>query len=470
MLHDTIAAIATPTGGGIGIVRISGPQSSAILRSVFSASKPDSFKNPAHTAHGTPLEFWRKSPCRLRRGWITEPGTHRILDEVLAVFMPGPCSYTGEDVVEIQGHGGISSLGSVLALVIQMGARLAQPGEFTRRAFLNGRMDLSQAESVLELVESREATSAAQALDRLGGSIKLHLGPVFSAARDALAEMEAFLDFGEDVQDMDIPRIALRLRENVLPQIRRLILRSRKFALSPKAPRIVVAGRPNVGKSSLVNALLGEERCIVHSSPGTTRDTVRAECVFSGAHVEMEDTAGIRVTEDPVEQQGVSRALASISRADLVVFVYDASTGLLPEDLEILGQVEHPSVVLAANKTDLLSGAPTPVSLSSRPWVPVSAKTRRGLDALESRVGERLKADIPSGEEETCVVNLRQRGHLEAALAFFEGAAIEGEGEGRVELMAEDMREGIRELQKIFGEGTDMGILDAIFGRFCIGK
>ncbi|HSJ53586.1 MAG TPA: tRNA uridine-5-carboxymethylaminomethyl(34) synthesis GTPase MnmE, partial [Anaerolineae bacterium] len=319
-LDDTIAAIATPLGeGGIGIVRLSGPDAAAILDRLFV---------PASPSHGGRLQ-----PRTLHYGHVVDPATGQVVDEVLAAHLPAPATYTRQDVVEIDGHGGIVALRRVLGLCLRHGARLAEAGEFTARAFLNGRLDLAQAEAVLDVVQARTEVSLAAAVDQLGGRLSNRLQPLREKLLHSLAYLEASLDFDQD----EIPeqQIGPDL-EDVAAELTRLLNEAERGILYRHGVRAAIVGRPNVGKSSLLNRLLRASRAIVTDIPGTTRDTLEETLNLEGIPVVLVDTAGISAeTEDPIERLGIERSRAALAAADLALLVVDASEPLTPADRAI---------------------------------------------------------------------------------------------------------------------------------------
>jgi len=438
--RDTIAAVATPAGrGGIGIVRVSGPRAPEIARALTGAL-------PAPRVA-------RVSSFRDARG--------EIIDEGLVLYFPAPHSYTGESVVELQGHGGPVVMRALLAACLDAGARPAEPGEFTRRAFLEGRMDLAQAEAVADLIDAANRSAARSALRSLRGE--------FSAAIEALAAQlvelraltEAMLDFPEEEVDALHGDDAAARLERARATLDAIFDRSRQGSLLRSGVHVVLAGRPNVGKSSLLNRLAGEERAIVTPVAGTTRDALREAIEIDGVPLVVVDTAGLRESREEVERLGVERTHRELARADIVLFVYEAGVGIGVEERALLAAlpVEVPCVRVA-NKTDLARDVTGDASV-----VGVSAKTGEGIDALRCAI---LAAAGWNPGEET--VFLARERHLRAlAKARTHLQAAQGE-RGRWELFAEELRLAHTALGEITGAFSADDLLGEIFARFCIGK
>ncbi|SHK42204.1 tRNA modification GTPase [Desulfatibacillum alkenivorans DSM 16219] len=458
-LSQTIAAIATPPGvGGIGVIRISGSLSSSILKSIF------------QPAHSSLFDIWPPQAYKLIRGKIVDPQTSAVKDDVLAVFMPGPGTYTGEDVVEIQGHGGPVVLGAVLETVLSQGARLAEPGEFTRRAFLNGRMDLSQAEAVVDLIHARTSQAAKTAATHVGGGLKNQVKGILESIMECRAHVEAALDFSEDAGDGETESILAKLDQGVIPPLRELAEAAELGKAYMEGLKAAIVGRPNVGKSSLMNALAGQERSIVTETPGATRDVVREPVLIRGLHFTLSDTAGMRTSSDAVEMIGIQRAKDAMGESDLIILVVEAGSDLSPEDQELLRQAERSCnrVLMVYNKLDLHPGF-NPSPLGDYTPVAVSAKTGQGLEGLRQAMEKALRQGRELDAAPGIIPNLRQKGALEDAL---QSAAHARDRilEEAWELAAFDMEEAQKSLEQILGIGVSPDILDRIFSYFCIGK
>jgi len=455
--EDTIAAIATGAGeSAIGIVRLSGATALAVADRIFRPRR------------GRPLRDRRS--YTVTYGWVTTPAGERV-DEALALVMRGPHSYTGEDVVELQCHGGQLAVRRVLEQALQAGARLAEPGEFTRRAFLNGRMDLSQAEAVIDLIRAKTDRAMAAAVAHLGGSLRERV----SAVRERLLEMMAHLE-----ADIDFPELELEVqtREEVsagcaaaLAEVERLLGGARAGRILREGLRVVLAGRPNVGKSSLLNRLVRENRAIVTAVPGTTRDVIAEWVNLGGVPVQLSDTAGIRPTDDPVERIGVQRTREALRQAHLVLVVIDCGAGLLPEDEEWIAELPPGAARIGvANKIDLNPGFPLEQlagALGGAPVVAVSAEQGTGIGELEMAIAREAGA-LDASEE--LLVNARQADAIGRAAAHLRDAQqtlAAGFGD---ELVAIDLRAAWMALGEVTGDTADEALLDEIFGRFCIGK
>ena len=455
--QDTIAAIATPPGeGSIGVVRLSGPYALEVASRVFVSSfGRDPRRFASHTIH---------------HGHVVDPSTGAVIDEVVLVFMKGPRSYTGEDVVELQGHGGRVSLEAILNLTLRHGARPALAGEFTRRAFLNGRLDLAQAEAVLEVVRARTEAGLAAAVRQLRGGLSERVEGLRAELLSVVASLEASVDFPEEGFDFpavgELEKRIYRIEEGVGV----LIQQAKDGRLLREGATVVIAGRPNVGKSSLLNALLGRERAIVSVVPGTTRDTVEEELEIRGFPIRLIDTAGLREEpQDPIEMEGLHRTREAVGRADLTIVVVDGSEPIAPLDLKAWSESPQPRIIVV-NKSDLEPAAPSTAYRDRFGVEPLStsALTRQGVEGLRSEIGRLLGGDAAG--EAIMMVGPRHREALERAERQLERAR-RGLGEGiSVELAALDVRGALHALGEIVGETVTEEILDQIFRDFCIGK
>lgn len=458
----TIAAIATPVGnGGVGIVRISGSSAKLIAELLFCSNIP---------------RFSGFKSYRLHHGRIRDaanPGEY--LDEVLLAWMPGPNSYTGEDVVEINCHGGPAVLRAVLQAVLDAGADLAQPGEFTKRAFLNGRMDLTQAEAVAEVIAApaREGLHMAQA--KLSG----RLGREISRLKERLdilrRDLCVALDFPEeDLECLSPEDFALALQE-VSAALTRLLENYNRAHLWQDGALVVLAGQVNSGKSSLLNALLGRQRAIVTDIPGTTRDFLEEGLLIDGLPVRLVDTAGLRETGDIVEQEGlkISRDLAG--QADLVLLVADSRNPLGAHEKELAAQIGPKRTLCLANKTDLLeqedeSPLLQEFTVLGFEALPISAKHGHGLDALATRIRERATGEDAAPLPDTLVPNLRQSRAIEAALDELKGLSGDLEAMVPYDLLNVRLETAASSLAEITGDTTPDDVLNNIFDNFCVGK
>lgn len=461
-LDDTIAAVATPPGeGGIGIVKISGPQAIPILRRLFVPAAPPA---KAHGAHFLEAR-------RLTLGQIRDPQTGQTVDEVLAVVMPAPHSYTCQDVVEIQAHGGILAVQRILQLALAAGARLAEPGEMTLRAFVNGRVDLAQAEAVLDIVQARTEAALRVAVEQLGGNLSANVRQARAALVDVLAYLEASIDFVEDeIPEQDVAgplrQAAVRLEELLSSADRGIIYRY--------GVRAAIVGQPNVGKSSLLNALLGGERAIVTPIPGTTRDTLEESINIQGIPLVLVDTAGIRQqAEGEVERIGIARSQAALARADIALLVVDGTQLPNEADRAIANLIGNKPAILVVNKCDLPGYAVTEAATALLPTAPclsLSAVTGEGIDGLEKTIVEMVLGGGVLASDLPLVSNPRHKACLSRALEHIRSAE-QGYQDGlSLDLVAIDVREAVDSLGEITGETAGADLLEAIFSRFCIGK
>lgn len=450
---DTIAAVATPAGrGAIGVVRLSGPEALTIAARLFRGRDPRDM--PGFTA---------------AYGFVEEGGER--LDEALCLVMRGPRSYTRQDVVEFQCHGGPVLLRRVLAAMIREGARPAQPGEFTRRAFLAGRIDLAQAEAVADLIAGETAAAARAALDQLSGVLSRDLSALQRRLAEMLARLEAGIDFSdeEDVVAVEPGELSACLAETGA-EMSRLIHSAGRGRLLREGARVVIAGLPNVGKSTLMNALIGQERVIVTPLPGTTRDVVEDLIEISGVPVRLFDTAGLREGGDNVEAIGVSRARAALAGADLVLLVLDGAAPISEEDRAIARELERRALIVV-NKSDLppaVEREAIQALAAGGKALRISALTGQGIPELLKEIGQALLGD--AGAAIPAMTNLRHLQALARALSALRGAQNALTKNLSAEFMASDLRLSLTALGEITGATADEDLLDLIFSRFCIGK
>ncbi len=452
---DTIAAISTPLGeAGIGIVRLSGPEAEAIARRLFRPRRPRA--------------VWQSH--RLYLGHVLD-SQGNVLDEVLLTLMRAPHTYTREDVVEIHCHSGYGVLRAILGEVLALGARPARPGEFTLRAFLSGRLDLSQAEAVLEVIQARTQASLRVAAAHLAGGLGRRLGQVRAALLAVAGRLEAALDFPEDAAELSPGALEEELARP-LQEVRDLGNTFRQGRLLREGLEVVLAGRPNVGKSSLLNRLLDADRAIVTDIPGTTRDVIEESITLDGVVLRLSDTAGLREARDPVEELGVSRSQERLARADLILYLVDASEPLSPEDVRVLETLGDRQGLLVLNKID----KPRRIDLQDLgrhapyPVVELSALTGEGLDRLkQALVDTALGGGVrPEG---AMITQARHFKLLERAQEALErGKELLGEPGPPWELVALEVREALQALGEITGEEVGEAVLDAVFSQFCIGK
>jgi len=455
---DTIAAIATPPGtGGIGIIRISGSNALAVLEQLFRPKSVVSQFESHKLYYGTLVNL-----------------EGQPLDEILAVFMRAPHTYTVEDVVEFHCHGSYILLQKVLQTVFSCGVRSADPGEFTKRAFLGGRIDLTQAEAVIELLNAQTEKGTELAVQQLQGRFTDELEPVRKSLVALLAVLEVAIDFPEDdVELVDRVQMKKQLIGEILEPINFLIGLGSQGKIIREGISAVIAGRPNVGKSSLLNALLNEERALVTSMPGTTRDTIEETIAIAGIPVHLIDTAGIRSHSDVVEELGMERARQKLGAADLVLFLVDASQELTPRDHELHETIQDKNHIVVINKIDSASAqtlAAVKESFSGSPVVEISAKKNIGIDALQKTVFQAIITDEDAAEVGLCAPNVR---HLAALRKTEEACAglLQALEEGApADLLAVEAQAALDFLGDIVGITTPEDVLDAIFEEFCIGK
>ncbi|MCI5143980.1 MAG: tRNA uridine-5-carboxymethylaminomethyl(34) synthesis GTPase MnmE [Candidatus Electrothrix sp. AR3] len=458
-MDDSIAAIATAPGiGGIGIIRISGPLSGAILQSLF---------RPHRQQH--PLESHKLCYGRV----VDRSGA--ILDEAMAVFMQAPHTYTREDVVEVQSHGSYPVLQAILAEVLAAGARLAQPGEFTKRAFLAGRIDLTRAEAVIDLLQAQTTGSARLAAEHLQGSLSTRITAIRDALVDILAVVEVAIDFpDDDVEILDSAPLLRQLQERATQPLQRLLALAAQGKVFREGIKVVIAGRPNVGKSSLLNGLLREERALVTEIPGTTRDTIEELISVRGIPVHLVDTAGIRDHDDRVEELGIERARQKLEEADLVLFVVDASQELNELDRQLYQSLGDKKRIIVLNKLDIAEEAQlhqVSLAFAKAPQVHIAARTETGLNALLDVVYEVIIGTGEEMEEQlSCAPNLRHATILEQTLTACFQVEQTLLSEEPADLLAVDLQVALDHLSDIVGLTTPDDVLDTVFSKFCIGK
>jgi len=458
---DTIAAIASPLGtAGIGVIRISGPGARSIAARIFRSPKGNVGEFGSHTAH---------------YGSLVDPDTEELIDEVVATVFWAPNSYTGEDVVEISCHGGLAVLKRALDAVLRGGARLAEPGEFTRRAFLNGRIDLAQAEAVNDLIRARTDNARRAALRQLEGRLSKTIRGISDRLLGVIAAIEASIDFPDDVDEPDNGW----MREEILTvksSLEELIGSFDKGRIYREGLRVVIAGRVNVGKSSLLNALLRHARAIVTPIPGTTRDVIEENIEIHGIPVVAIDTAGIRTTDDPVEKIGVELTQAALESADLILVVIDASEDINQADMELLNQLKNRPVVVVLNKIDLVSEESRDSKISffqglerNRPVVLTCASSGQGIEELENTIATLVASgDIES--ESAIVTNARHLQLLKSALNSLQHSLDTLESGEPIDFLSVDLSAARNSLGMITGEAASEDLIDRIFSEFCIGK
>lgn len=453
--NNTIAAIATPPGeGGVGIVRVSGPEVWKIADAVFSASKKPSQAESGIFLHGR----------------ITEADGAEI-DDALCLIFRAPHSYTGEDTVEIQGHGGAVVLRKILRRCLEAGARMAEPGEFTKRAFLNGKMDLVQAEAVADLIHAQSDRAARAALEQLEGSLSARFNALYDGLVAAEADLETTLDFIEDELPGDVlPGIAEKLAAQT-GMLETLLATWDEGRLLREGARVVLMGAPNTGKSTLLNLLLGHDRAIVTAIPGTTRDTLEEGFVLDGIPLRVMDTAGLRETECEIEREGIRRARAHAGTADIAVYLIDSAQPVSREDAEHLKKLDPARTIIVLNKTDVRH-SDFRFQVSGFQTVEASLIHGTGLNEIKKAVALKLERGVDMAAPAHAVISERHRNLLVAARTELAAARekLSGEEDETVALAAEHLRDALESLGQVTGRTWHDELLDNIFSRFCIGK
>ncbi len=460
MLEDTIAAISTPIGeSGIGIVKMSGKEAFLIARGIFQASP------------GTKVDW--KMPFKTHYGWIIDPENKKLVDEVLLTLMPAPKSYTRQDVVEINCHSGPIPLREILRLTLKLGARLAEAGEFTKRAFLNGRIDLAQAESVLEVVQAKTGRGLEIALNQLKGGLSGKINTLKKEMVDFLSHLEAEIEFGEEeVEHLSRKDEENRLK-NILTQIALLLGTARKGRVYKEGLKAVIVGRPNVGKSSLMNTLLQRERAIVSHTPGTTRDTIEEMINIKGIPLWIIDTAGLREVEGKIEEEAVRRTHSKLEEANIILLMVDGSLPLQKEDIPILEKMEKQKTLLIVNKIDLpqrIDREKINSFFPVREGIEISATEEINIEKLEERIAEFALKEAVLSSSDSLILSIRQEQALEEAKQNIERALLGIRNKLSEELTVFDLRKAIDRLGEITGEVATEDILEEIFSHFCIGK
>ena len=455
MLFDTIAAISTPKGeGGIAIIRISGDKSFEILDKIFIKKNPNA-----------DLGFYK-----LNYGFIKDG--EKIVDEVMAVRLKAPKSYTCEDIVEINCHGGTLVSEKVLELVLRNGARHAESGEFTKRAFMNGRIDLSQAEAVMDIIQGKTEKSVSLSLDQLRGDLRDKVNEFKKALLDITAHVNVVLDYPEEGIDDPLP---VELRDNlekVYEEANRLIDSYDTGKKIKEGIKTVIVGKPNVGKSTLLNALLREERAIVTHIAGTTRDVIEEIINIKGIPLVLVDTAGIRKTDDIVENIGVEKSKQFIEKADLVLLVLDASKELENEDIEVINQIKEnkKKVIVLLNKIDLNKK----INLEGHNLeniVEISAKDNIGIEDMQEKIYSYIvEEDVENSSEKLIITNIRHKTALEKTKDAIKNIFETIDMGLPMDLISVDLKEALDSLSEITGEISSEDILDHVFGNFCVGK
>ncbi len=441
-IYDTICAISTPVGiGGISIIRVSGDNSLDIVNKIFSKSIKETESHKIHY------------------GFIKDNFSGEIIDEVLILVMLSPFSYTKENVVEIHCHGGYTASKEIIELLIRNGARVAEPGEFTKRAFLNGRIDLTQAEAIISTINAQNSTALKISSSQLSGKLKEKINNLKHILINVISEIESFIDFDEYVENINFLNIERQI--DILKEEASNLIKSYKNAKNFfEGVKIVIAGKPNVGKSSLLNYILEHNRAIVSNIPGTTRDTIEEEINFEGIRIKLIDTAGIRETEDEVETEGVKRAFEKINEADLILYIYDLSKGLSDYDKKILNDFKDKKILLIGNKADISN-------IRDKTSINISIKKEINLDLLKEKLKNILLGKRNIQPSDIFITNIRQYTIIKSFYNYLNNIDFTNQ---TIDMVNFELKEALNELGKLTGEVTSDDILDNIFSNFCIGK
>ena len=459
-IDDTIAAIATPPGiGGVGIIRVSGKDSFAIVNTLFKSAGTV----PLGERHNRTIQY----------GTIVDSGSNKTIDEVLLLLMHGPHSYTAEDVVEIQCHGGIVPVRQILKLLVNQGVRMAEAGEFTKRAFMNGRIDLTQAEAIIDIIEAKTEDSLSLAVAQLDGTVSKFVSDVREQLIAMIAHLEVTIDYPEeDIENVTSQEVREQL-EPILTHMDELLATANTGRLIRDGIMTVIVGRPNAGKSSLMNALLRENRAIVTDIPGTTRDSIEEFMTIEGISLRLIDTAGIRDTDDTVEALGVERARQYIDKADIVLCVIDASTPLTDEERNILVSVSGLNTIVLLNKSDMGLAVSSESIASMGTFIAIetiSAKDGEGTAVLSKWVKELVYGGQVKQTNDAMISNVRHISLMEQAKGQIEQAITSIDASMPVDFIATDLRSAWELLGDITGDSIRESMVDELFSRFCLGK
>ena len=456
---STIAAISTATGnGGIGIIRMSGKKSFEILNKIFTPLKRESDE-----IKGYSMKF----------GYIVDPKTNEKIDEVLVSYFISPKSYTTEDMCEINSHGGVVVEKKILELCLENGADLAEPGEFTKRAFLNGRIDLTQAESVIDLINSKTENEAKASINQLEGNLSKKIQQNRDKLLDIMADIEANIDYPEyDIEQVTNNKISIVL-EDIKKDLINLSSTFENGKILKEGVKTIILGKPNAGKSSLLNTILKEERAIVSEFAGTTRDTIEEFVNIEGIPLKLIDTAGIRKTEDKIEEIGVKRALKLSKEADLIIAIFDGSKELDNEDLEILNIIKNKKSIIILNKKDIgdigLENNEKVKEASSN-ILKISAKTGDGIEGIYKKISEMFKTKEIEMNDGIIITNIRHKNQIDKALKSV-NEAIDTNASGLpIDIVSIPINQILSDLSVITGEDVSEDIINEIFSKFCLGK
>jgi tRNA modification GTPase len=458
MIRDSIAAISTPPGeGGIAVIRVSGPGSIEGVDRVFSA-RQSLLDVPSHTVH---------------YGFIRDPRTGEKVEEVLVTVMRSPRSFTKEDVVEVSCHGGLVSVRKVLDLLLEQGIRLAEPGEFTKRAFLNGRIDLSQAEAVIDLIRAKSDRAFKVALKQAEGALSRKIKQLRQRLVELMAHIEVNIDYPEhDVEELTSRLIQDRCKQ-AIAEIDGLLRSARQGKILREGITTVIVGRPNVGKSSLMNALTGENKAIVTDIPGTTRDVIEEYVNVGGIPLRLLDTAGLRETMDVVEKIGVERSRSALAEADLILFLLNSGEPLHEDERQLIDQLKGRPTIVILNKTDLppkLDRQSIEAHFSEERIVPMSVLRQQGMERLEKAISDMFFGGQVESADLTYVSNVRHIHLLKQARGSLHEALKAAEMMTPIDMIQIDIRSAWEQLGEIIGDAVGDSLIDQIFSQFCLGK
>lgn len=459
-LDDTIAAIATAPGiGGIGIIRVSGPEACDVVNRIF------------HSQQSVPLG--ERQTRTIHYGHIVHPKTSKTLDEVIVVLMKGPHSYTAEDVVEIQCHGGFVSVREILKVLLSEGVRQAEEGEFTKRAFLNGRIDLTQAEAIIDIIDAKTEQSLEVAVNQLDGTLSKYIRTLRDELIAMIAHLEVTIDYPEeDIEEVSAQEVRTGL-EPILEKMDTLLATAQRGKLLRDGVMVSIIGRPNAGKSSLMNALLREDRAIVTNIPGTTRDSIEEFLTIQGIPVRLIDTAGIRETEDIVESMGVEKARQYLDKADVVVLVIDGSKPLEPEEQELLQLITNrPSIIFLnkADKTQCITKEEIEALGTFTEIVTISAAQGEGMEEMAKVITSLVQGGSVQASHEAMLSNVRHITLMEQAKVSLDQSILAIDSGMPIDLIVTDIRAAWELLGDITGESLRESMVDELFKRFCLGK
>ena len=459
-IDDTIAAIATPPGiGGVGIIRVSGKDSFPIVNSLFKSA-------------GT-VPLMDRQNRTIQYGTIVDPVTNKTIDEVLVLLMKGPHSYTAEDVVEIQCHGGIVPVRQILKLLVNHDVRMAEAGEFTKRAFMNGRIDLTQAEAIIDIIEAKTEDSLSLAVSQLDGTVSSFVKDVREQLIAMIAHLEVTIDYPEeDIEDVSAQEVRTGLAP-ILEKMDNLLATAQRGKLLRDGVMVSIIGRPNAGKSSLMNALLREDRAIVTNIPGTTRDSIEEFLTIQGIPVRLIDTAGIRETEDIVESMGVEKARQYLDKADVVVLVIDGSKPLEPEEQELLQLITNRPSIIFLNKADqaqCVSKEEIAALGTFTEIVTISAAQGEGMDEMARVITSLVQGGSVQASHEAMLSNVRHITLMEQAKVSLDQSILAIDSGMPIDLIVTDIRAAWELLGDITGESLRESMVDELFKRFCLGK